>query len=44
MSFASLDEEEVALGSWPRRLLHVKSLTSYEWQLGNVYGGVAAPP
>ena len=27
------------LGEWPRRLLHVSSMTSYEWQPGNVYRG-----
>lgn len=24
---------------WPRRLLHVESLTSHPWQPGNIYGG-----
>ncbi|KAF2260845.1 hypothetical protein CC78DRAFT_536143 [Lojkania enalia] len=43
MPFSSIQEEEEALGSWPRRLLHVKSLTSYEWQPGNVYGGIKEP-
>ena len=23
---------------WPRRLLHIDTLTSYEWQPGNIYG------
>lgn len=31
------------LGDWPQRLLHVPSLTSYEWTPGNVYNGVKAP-
>ena len=39
----SLVEEDATLGNWPRRLLHVPSLISHEWQPGNVYGGVAAP-
>lgn len=39
----ALREEESALGSWPRRLLHVPSLTSYKWQPGNVYGDYASP-
>lgn len=28
---------------WPRRLLHVESLTSYPWQPGNKYGGFTNP-
>ncbi|KAK8103565.1 uncharacterized protein PG998_010598 [Apiospora kogelbergensis] len=28
---------------WPRRLLHVRTLTSYEWQPGNSYGGYNEP-
>lgn len=28
---------------WPRRLLHITSLTSFEWQEGNIYGGIAEP-
>ncbi|KAJ9616903.1 hypothetical protein H2200_000623 [Cladophialophora chaetospira] len=28
---------------WPRWLLHVDSLTSYKWQPGNVYSGIAEP-
>lgn len=28
---------------WPRRLLHIDTLTSYEWQPGNIYGGYQAP-
>ena len=40
----SLEEKDAALGNWLRRLLHVPSLTTYEWQPGKLYGGVAAPP
>lgn len=29
---------------WPRRLLHVESLTSYPWQPGNRYGNFNNPP
>jgi hypothetical protein len=28
---------------WPRRLLHVPTMTSYEWQLGNKYRGIKEP-
>lgn len=28
---------------WPRRLLHVPSLVSYEWKPGNCYGGHRCP-
>ena len=28
---------------WPRRLLHIQTLTSYQWQPGNVYGGWQNP-
>ena len=42
-SHSVLQREEEALGPWPRRLLHVPTLTSYEWQPGNVYGGVTEP-
>ncbi|KAI0193959.1 hypothetical protein EV127DRAFT_422829 [Xylaria flabelliformis] len=35
--------EEKALGSWPRRLLHVPTLTSYEWQQGARYGKTVKP-
>ena len=34
---------EDPIGSWPRRLLHVPSMTSYEWQDGNVYGTHVKP-
>ena len=29
--------------AWPRRLLHVESMTSYPWQPRNTYGGYKAP-
>lgn len=35
------DEDEI--GSWPRRLLHVPSMTSFEWAPGNNYGDCVAP-
>lgn len=28
---------------WPRRLLHIQTLTSYEWQTGNTYNGHRNP-
>src|SRR5437667_11978530 len=28
---------------WPRRLLHVPSMTSFKWQPGNSYGGHKEP-
>lgn len=31
------------LGRWPRRLLHVPSMTSYAWQPGNIYGHTTEP-
>ncbi|KAL2795517.1 hypothetical protein BJX66DRAFT_336851 [Aspergillus keveii] len=30
-------------GIWPRRLLHVPTLTSYKWQPGNTYNGQSEP-
>ncbi|KAF2122739.1 heterokaryon incompatibility protein-domain-containing protein, partial [Lophiotrema nucula] len=36
-------EDEGNLGDWPRRLLHVPSLTSFEWAPGNVYGRYSSP-
>jgi len=38
-----LEEEEKALGRWPRRLLHIPTLTSYEWKPGNCYNGIKEP-
>ena len=35
------DEDEI--GNWPRRLLHVPTLTSYKWESGNFYGGRSCP-
>ncbi|KFY63558.1 hypothetical protein V496_03866 [Pseudogymnoascus sp. VKM F-4515 (FW-2607)] len=35
--------DETQLQPWPRRLLHVASMTSYEWQSGNKYNGVKEP-
>jgi hypothetical protein len=29
--------------TWPRRLLHIETLTSYTWQKGNKYGGHTRP-
>jgi Heterokaryon incompatibility protein (HET) len=40
---AELAEEEQRLGTWPRRLLYIPTLTSYEWEDGNVYGGHRCP-
>ncbi|MCJ1372459.1 hypothetical protein MMC20_003683 [Loxospora ochrophaea] len=36
-------EEDPVYGRWPRRLLHVPSMTSYAWQEGNQYGEHVAP-
>ena len=30
-------------GVWPQRLLHVGSMTSFEWRPGNIYGGFIEP-
>jgi len=38
-----IKREETKLGTWPRRLLHVSTLTSCEWQEGNIYNGVKEP-
>ncbi|KAK8042405.1 hypothetical protein PG994_012888 [Apiospora phragmitis] len=38
------DDYDAKYGLWPRRLLHVPSLTSYEWKPGNRYGGKTCPP
>ena len=37
------DGEDEKFGRWPHRLLHVPSMTSMEWQPGNVYGTYIAP-
>lgn len=31
------------IGSWPRRLLHVPTMTSMTWQPGNTYGDYPSP-
>ena len=31
------------IGGWPQRLLHVPTMTSYEWAPGNTYGEYVAP-
>ncbi|KAF7525335.1 hypothetical protein G7054_g11122 [Neopestalotiopsis clavispora] len=40
---SEIEQEEMALGTWPRRLLHVPTLTSFEWQPGNQYGNAKNP-
>ena len=37
------NSQDVKYGRWPRRLLHVPSLTSFEWEPGNRYGGHTCP-
>ncbi|KAI1752078.1 hypothetical protein F4782DRAFT_503160 [Xylaria castorea] len=44
MSRNEIQDEETRLGSWPRRLLHVPTMTSYEWRPGNIYGRIKEPP
>ncbi|KAJ5918612.1 hypothetical protein N7466_010604 [Penicillium verhagenii] len=36
-----LERNDIEL--WPRRLLHVPTMTSYEWEDGNKYGGDTEP-
>lgn len=44
MSQSSLERPNTSdIGEWPRRLLHVQSMTSYEWQPGNIYGEHCSP-
>lgn len=43
MSKEDLRAEEALLGNWPRRLLHVPTMTSYEWGPGNCYGPFESP-
>ncbi|KAK8051741.1 hypothetical protein PG993_003126 [Apiospora rasikravindrae] len=38
-----LEMEEEVLGRWPRRLLHVPSMTSMPWTPGNRYGPFSEP-
>lgn len=42
-SLSDLEIEEQALGDWPRRLLYLPTMTSYEWEPGNIYGSHVAP-
>lgn len=42
-SSSSASHGEAIIGEWPRRLLHVPTMTSHVWQPGNIYGGVASP-
>lgn len=37
------DDHFDGIGNWPRRLLHVPSMTSLEWRPGNKYGGHVEP-
>lgn len=37
------DDAFDAEGPWPRRLVHVPTMTSHKWKPGNVYAGVANP-
>jgi hypothetical protein len=39
----NLEDEERALGEWPRRLLYVPDMISYAWQPGNTYNGIKEP-
>jgi hypothetical protein len=39
----NLAEEELRLGKWPRRLLYVPTMASYEWQPGNTYKNTPEP-
>ena len=39
-----LDHKESDVNSlWPRRLLHVPSMTSHKWRPGNTYNGIVNP-
>ncbi|KAH6997398.1 hypothetical protein EDB80DRAFT_727763 [Ilyonectria destructans] len=42
-SAAEIEREDAALGSWPRRLLHIPTMVSYEWQPGSRYGSYVEP-
>lgn len=37
------DDYFVSIGDWPRRLLHVPTMSALEWQPGNLYGTHIAP-
>ena len=39
----SQNSKDAKYGRWLRRLLHVPSLTSFEWEPGNRYGGHTCP-
>ena len=42
-SSSEIEREEAELGRWPRRLLHVPTMTSCAWGPGNTYGGHREP-
>lgn len=37
------DDQSEGIGAWPRRLLHVPSMTSLEWKPGDKYGSHVEP-
>ena len=37
------DRKFEGIGNWPRRLLYVPTMESFEWQPGDIYGGRTAP-
>jgi hypothetical protein len=39
----SQPESDDSIGDWPQRLLHVQTMTSYEWQKGHRYGTHTKP-
>ncbi|KAG8534087.1 uncharacterized protein KY384_000930 [Bacidia gigantensis] len=39
----NLSPSDEELGNWPRRLLHIPTMTSQEWQPGNRYGNHVSP-
>lgn len=43
MEISSQTDADGSIGDWPQRLLHVPTMTSYEWQAGHVYGGHIKP-
>lgn len=38
MESSSQNDADASIGDWPQRLLHVPTMTSYEWQAGHKYG------
>ncbi|KDN59747.1 hypothetical protein CSUB01_12231 [Colletotrichum sublineola] len=42
-SLGRITAEEEQLSGWPRRLLHIPSMTSLHWPPGNVYGNAKEP-